>query len=212
MTLRRELQLMRVYAVVSGSALVVLATAAFQGSPSRSQGEITVERINVVEKDGRTRMVIANSERQADTVINGHTIGAGRPRPAGMIFFNDNGDEDGGLVFDGQRKDGRVEASGSLTFDQYQQDQTIGLEYSEEGGQRIAGLNVWDRSELPLDQFMAQMDAAEKLPTEAERRAALDAIRAANGGRNGEIKTTKNALGKVQETPPFCLRSFVSLC
>jgi hypothetical protein len=60
------------------------------------------------------------------------------------------------------------------------QDQTIGLEYGEDGGQRIAGLNVWDRSEVPLDQLMAELDAPQKLPTDAERKAALDAIRAAN--------------------------------
>ena len=44
----------------------MLATTAFQQASSKSLGEITVERINVVEKDGRVRMVlpIVNGKRR----------------------------------------------------------------------------------------------------------------------------------------------------
>lgn len=51
---------MRAYMVVSSLALVILCTAAFrQASAPRNLGEITVERINVVDANGTLRLVIA---------------------------------------------------------------------------------------------------------------------------------------------------------
>jgi hypothetical protein len=74
------------------------AATAFRQPSSRNLGETTVERINVVEKDGRLRMVIANSERQTTGMVNKRTLAPNRKHPAGVIFFNDEGDEDGGLT------------------------------------------------------------------------------------------------------------------
>ena len=42
-------------------------------------------------------MAVANSERMPDPVINGKTWKT--ERPAGMLFYNGLGDENGGLVF-----------------------------------------------------------------------------------------------------------------
>src|SRR5690349_20445636 len=77
--------------------------------------EITVGRINVVEPDGRLKLVIANSARQAQSVVDGVVLAPNRTRPAGMIFFNDEGDEVGGLIFSGRKGDSGPDASGSLT-------------------------------------------------------------------------------------------------
>ena len=175
--IRREL---RIHRALSG--LCCLGTVSFigmglQSSPQRNLGEITVERINVVEKDGRLRMVISNSEEQHPGSINGKVLALNRKRPAGVIFFNDEGDEDGGLVFDGRGGS----ANASLTFDQYKQDQTIGLSYADTNGKRVAGLSVWDHADLPLDQFLDKFNDAQKLP-EAERPAAMRAIGAQDNG------------------------------
>ena len=98
--LRREIRLLKLYAGGSTLALVFLTAAAFRAqSPTRPKfDEIDVERINVVEKDGRVRLVIANSERQAVTVVDGQSILPNRKRDAGLIFFNDEGDENGGMT------------------------------------------------------------------------------------------------------------------
>src|SRR5260370_42495789 len=92
----------RAYVVVSSLAIVVLTTAAFrQASKAQNLGEITVERINVVDANGTLRMVISNKDRQHPGVIDGVTID--RPRPvAGMLFFNDEGAGAGGPNATGQ--------------------------------------------------------------------------------------------------------------
>ena len=61
---------------------------------------ISVERINIVEKDGKLRMVISNRARQHPGVLDGKVMPRPNGRPPGMIFFNHRGDEAGGLIFD----------------------------------------------------------------------------------------------------------------
>jgi hypothetical protein len=143
--------MLKIYAVSSTLVLVVLVSAAFTQPPTTRTRfeEIDVERINIVEADGSVRLVLSNAERQTPGVIDGRQLPA-RPRPAGMIFFNEEGDEVGGLVFNGRRRNGSASALGLLTFDQWKQDQTVVLQYSEGTGGRQAGLAIFDRPESPL--------------------------------------------------------------
>jgi len=98
--------------------------------------EIDVERINIVEKDGRLRMVISNSERYPAPMLQGKVIGKRQVKwGGGIIFYNDEQDECGGLGFGG----GRQGAGAGLFFDQYKQDQIVGLFYNEGEGQRLYG-------------------------------------------------------------------------
>ena len=169
---------LRAYVVVSSLMIVGLTTAAFQQRPPQTMGEITVERINVVDHDGTLRMVISNKDRQHPGVMDGKTID--RPRPyAGIIFFNDTGDEAGGITYAGQVAGSLRSASAGLTFDQLKQDQTIGLHYGEANGQRSAALEIWDRADTPLSDLIDQLNAANKLQDPAARDAAIAKARAA---------------------------------
>ena len=122
-------------------------------------------------------MVISNKDRMHPGVMDGKTID--RPRPyAGIIFFNDQGDESGGITYAGQVAGSLRSASAGLTFDQLKQDQTIGLSYGEANGQRSAALEVWDRSETPLSQLIEELNSANKLTDAAARDAAIARARA----------------------------------
>ena len=179
--LRRELKLLRVWAGFSGLCFLIFAFAAFRSAqppPPRNLGEISVERINVVDADGTLRMVISNKNRMHPGVMDGVTID--RPRPvAGMLFFNDQGDEVGGLTYTGREQNGDRRADAGLMFDQLKQDQTIGLSYSEGNGQRSAGLQVWDRADSRLSELIAKLNAANKIEDAAERQKAIADVRAA---------------------------------
>jgi hypothetical protein len=168
---------LRLYVVVSSLALVFLTTAALrQAGKPQNLGEITVERINVVDANGTLRLVIANKDRMHPGVMDRKVID--RPRPvAGVLFFNDEGDEVGGLTITGQVRDGVRRANAGLMFDQLKQDQTIGLTYSEGNGQRTAGLQVWDRSDKPLSELIEQLNAANRIADATEREAAVRRIR-----------------------------------
>src|SRR5215831_17202235 len=155
-TIRRQFLFLRAYTVVSSLLLIVGGAAAFRQAVAPK--EITVERINVVDANGTLRMVISNKDRMHPGVMDGVTID--RPRPvAGMIFFNDQGDEVGGLTYTGREADGTRAADAGLMFDQLKQDQTIGFSYTEGGGRRTAGFQVWDRADSHLSDLIRQMNA-----------------------------------------------------
>ena len=178
-SLRRQLRFLRAYAALNTLVLVVLATTAFRQSTAIQKfDEINAQRINIVDADGTLRMVISNKDRMHPGVIDGKTID--RPRPvAGMLFFNDEGDEVGGLTFTGREANGTRQANASLMFDQLKQDQTIGFSYSEGSGRRTAGFQVWDRSDTRLGDLIDKLNAANKIADKAERDAAVAKIRAA---------------------------------
>ncbi len=127
--------------------------------------EIDVERINIIEPDGTRKLVISNRQRQTEGTIGGEEIPLDRERPAGMIFFNDDGDEVGGLVFGGDQNEGFV----GLMFDQFKQDQVLGLTHREHtlpSGERVrmSGLMAWDRpKDRTLLETVAMMQEAEAI-------------------------------------------------
>jgi hypothetical protein len=176
--LRTRLRVLEVYAVVSGSVFLVLATAAWRQAAGTTRfEEVTVQRLNVVDANGTLRLVISNKDRMHPGVLDGKTIN--RPRPvAGLLFFNDEGDEVGGLTFTGQEQDGRRRANAGMMFDQLKQDQTVGIEYSESNGQRTAGLSVWDRPDTRLSEVIVKLNEANAIQDPAARDAAVRAVRA----------------------------------
>jgi len=177
-SLRRELRFLRIYALTSSLVLVVLCTAAFrQGTAATRFDEITVGRMNVVDANGALRLVISNQDRMHPGMMDGKLID--RPRPvAGLLFFNEEGDEVGGLTFTGREVDGRGRANAGIMFDQFKQDQTIGISYSETAGRRTAGLQIWDRPDTRLTELIDRLNAANTLADAAEREQALAAARA----------------------------------
>lgn len=175
-SLRRQFIFLRTYAIASSLLLMVVAFAAFR--QANNPAEITVQRLNIVDANGTLRMVLAGKDRMHPGVMDGVTID--RPRPvAGMLFFNDEGDEVGGLTYTGTVVNGRGRANAGIMFDQIKQDQTVGISYSESNGQRSAGFQVWDRSDtVRLSELITKLNAANKLPAGAEREKALADIRA----------------------------------
>lgn len=177
-SIRRQLRFLQAYVAVTSLVAIVLAVAAFRQPRPANLGEITVERINVVDHDGTLRMVISDKDRMHPGVIGGKTLQ--RPRPyAGFIFFNDQGDEDGGLTYTGREENGHRMADAGLMFDQLGQDQTIGFDYSEQNRHRSAAFKVWDRPETPLSDLVDKLNAANGIQDPEKRRAALAVVRAA---------------------------------
>ncbi|MBM4187522.1 MAG: hypothetical protein FJ206_09440 [Gemmatimonadetes bacterium] len=119
---RGELRILRVYGLATTLLLAVFTVSAFRQPPQKAKfSEIDVERINIVEPNGHYRMVLSNRSRSIGPIAYGKPFGyPGGTRP-GIIFFNDEGTETGGLTFGGKTENGRFQGSGHLSFDQYNQ-------------------------------------------------------------------------------------------
>lgn len=107
--------------------------------------EIEVKQIRIVESDGTLRMVLSNHDKFPGIIVKGKERAFDRPQ-AGMLFFNDEGSENGGLIFSGYMdKDGKIKnAGGSLTFDRYGGDQELQLMGVHDSEDAITGLIIRD--------------------------------------------------------------------
>src|SRR2546422_6665821 len=174
--LQRDVRLLKAYALAVTLLLGVLALAGFsQGNQKTKFAEIDVERINIVETGGKLKMVISNSERQHPGIIDGKTLT--RKRPAGMLFFNDKGDECGGLSFNGDQTDGKASAGALLAFDRFLQDQTVAIQYGESNGLYSAGLRVWDRPDISLGEVVDKLNAIQNMADGLEKTQAMQKLR-----------------------------------
>src|SRR6478736_10200563 len=149
--IERDLRFLQLYAGAMTLVVGVMSVAAFargartqvgavQGTRAKFD-EIDVERINVVEPNGNYRMVISNRPRSIGPIYKGKPFGyAGGGRP-GIIFFNDEGTENGGLTFTGSTctdsisvttarrcTRGTYRASTHMSFDQFNSDQVLNLD------------------------------------------------------------------------------------
>jgi hypothetical protein len=175
--LERDVRVLKIYAAVATvvSGALLLSAFGYQENKRQKFEEIDVERINIVEKDGRLRMVISNRERQHPGVVDGKLMPRPNGRPPGMIFFDHKGDEAGGLIFDENGGNGHFL---SLTFDKARQDQTLGFQHLEsDNGQYYAGLRIWDRPNTSLADFVTKSEAVQKMSNGPAKDAATRDLR-----------------------------------
>jgi hypothetical protein len=97
-----------------------------------------------------------------------------------MIFFNGDGDECGGLVYEANKK----EAGMVLSVDQYRNDQIMQLQYSQNmvgaDKQRTYGLRLWDRpDEWTITRLNKVVDSLQALKDKAVLKQELGHMRKA---------------------------------
>ena len=183
-----EIRRVRRYLLVSGVVASALCLAAFTQAQKRRFTEIDVERINIVERGGRLRLTISNAARLPDPIIGGKSYplrggtGAGS---AGMIFFNNDGNENGGLVFAGRKTPTGYRANGHLTFDQFDQDEAVSFTYSDVDGRARGGFTVADRSTIPIKAFADSAMKFQALPDGPEKTRKLQQLRDSPIGQAG---------------------------
>ncbi|MCD9029339.1 hypothetical protein LDO26_14150 [Luteimonas sp. BDR2-5] len=143
--LQRDMRLLKAYALVLTVALLALGLVAVR-SPS-SQSVLDVERINIVDPTGVTRVVIANAERFPLPKLDGREY----PRavqPAGLVFYDAKGDELGGIAI----TDAEMGKISALAFD-YPNYDAMGMvtRVSADGSDAMAGFLINSRPPAGLD-------------------------------------------------------------
>lgn len=176
----KENLILKVYSItVTGILLFALFSSFKKETTIQKFEEIIVERINIVEPDGKLKMVISNQERQHPGMMDGE-IYKTRKRPPGIIFFNEEQDEVGMLAYYGNATEGGNQLF--LSFDQYKDDQVMQLmEYTKENGDNRYGLQLWERGKtLKMHDRIVIMDSLEKEGYNYRQK--LDYLKVKNGG------------------------------
>ena len=162
--LERRVRHLTHYAVGLTLLLLALVLGAFGYSTTRFE-VLEVERINVVEPDGRVSLVISNAARIPGPVFGGEELpremARGRAGSSGIVFYNAEGTESGGLVTQTAVTDSGYVAYGKLAFDQFNQDQAVEMTYSDAEGEGYAGILVYDNPSVPLIELVRASEAFE---------------------------------------------------
>jgi hypothetical protein len=88
---------------------------------------IEAERTNIREKSGILKAALSNSAGFNE----GQRAEHGEVNFSGLMFYNGEGEEEGGLVYSGKAIPGGQDTDVTLTMDQYRQDQNIYLYHEE---------------------------------------------------------------------------------
>jgi hypothetical protein len=168
-------------AVVSTAVAVAMFGNALGGQSKVAYDEIDVGRINVREEDGRLRLVISNQERFPGLLFRGKEHPHPNRKTAGLLFFNEEQTENGGLIFGGRKVDGQVTSGGHLSFDRYEQDQVIQITHEEAGGQHGSVFAVNDYPEGSADP--AVWEPADAMPEGPAKVAEMKRLRELYGGK-----------------------------
>ena len=129
--------------------LVPVADAAAKPSSAISTATfdtITVQRINVADADGTTRLVIANSARLPNAIIHGKEYPRSIHDAAGVLFLDTKGEETGGLALSKLRDNNPA----TLTFD-----------YTY---QLTDGIRIWKQESVDGEKWRAAFDIFDRRP------------------------------------------------
>ena len=200
--LERKINFLTAYAVLSALIISFFAFSSFSEKDKIEEiDELIVKKITVVGEDNLPRMVLSNESRQHSGRMNGKEWGK-RERPSGIIFFNNQGDECGGLVFQTKEKDGKIISGMSFTMDNYKDDQVVQIlndEFYADGKAYIKrGISI---NEFPVgssvDERNDKLKELRTIEDKKERRAKINELMEKEGSVNRLFigKTKGNSSG-----------------
>jgi len=192
-TLLRQLRFLQAAVAILFVATVALCINLRCPFISQRVNVLDAEKINIRERDGTLKAVLSNSA--GFTAMGGDRAKQPGGVPfSGLLFYNQQGDEEGGLVYSGKAIPGGQDADVTLTFDQYRQDQNIYLHHEEHKDAQTRsiddGLTIISRPDyMDAKEEYAVYAAMEKLS--GERR---DAVRL-KSLQEGKISTRRLFVG-----------------
>jgi hypothetical protein len=132
--------------------------------------EIDVQHINLVEPDGTLRMIISDKAPWPGICLKGEEHPHPNRKTAGMLFLNEEGTENGGLIFGGEKdKDGKISGHGHLSFDAYEQDQIFSIDAGQEHGKQSSAVTIVDRPDYPIGELIGVLDRIKDLPKDEQQ-------------------------------------------
>lgn len=188
-SIEKKVNFLMAYAIASTMIICFFTFSSFKDKKDEKRiDEIVAKKITIVGEDNLPRMVLSNENRQHSGRMNGKEWPK-RERPSGIIFFNNQGDECGGLVYQTKEKEGKIISGMSFTMDNYKDDQVIqvlndeyyanGKAYIQRGiniNQYPIGTNIEDRNK--------KIEAINQIKDEQERKLKLNELYEKEGSVN----------------------------
>ncbi|HET9392206.1 MAG TPA: hypothetical protein VFO29_01600 [Candidatus Rubrimentiphilum sp.] len=172
-SIRREIQILRVYTLVSTVAAGAFLLGAVHESKNASFDTVTLHQINVVDREGKLAMVITNHDNAPDAIINGKHV---RRSDAGddneIVFYNELGNEQGALAWNGRiKKDGSFQSGNVLSYDSVKSDQLLQVDAFNDNGHQSAYMIGWNEPDNSTSEAQAFSQEWHAAKTDAQKRA-----------------------------------------
>jgi hypothetical protein len=195
------MRLLKVYVFAAASLLIVFTLSAFQNQAQKTRFEvIDVERMNIVEKDGKVRIVLSNKARFPGLMVRGQE----NPYPrdvAGLVFINEDGTEYGTLATETRRASGDFGAYSGLRWGSGQ-GQGVGMLYDDDNGQREAGVFVTDAPTTTASQLLDRGKAVQQMAEGPAKARAMAELRRAEGPKRITVARMKDRSAAVELSDP----------
>jgi hypothetical protein len=201
-TSRAGMRFLKAYVFTAASLLIVVTLSAFQSQSQRTRFEvIDVERVNIVEKDGKVKIVLSNKARFPGLMVRG--VENPYPRDvAGIALINDEGTEYGSLTTQTRRAAGNFGAYSGLRWGNLGQSPSVGMIYDDDNGQREAGVFVADAPTSIASQLVERGKAVQQMPEGPAKVRAMAELRRADGPKRITIARMKDQSSAVELADP----------
>jgi hypothetical protein len=172
--LRKQVRYFKWYTIISSLLVAVLLLSAFnKGGAADIIKSLRAEKIEIVEADGTVKLSLFNRKHLPPAVMDGRKLTRQGGGEAGLMFYNEEGEECGGLIYGGARGNNGA----SLTFDKYKQDQVFQLVHEQDKG--LKGMIVSDRPDHSLSETFDKMqDIRKRISDSAAQRKSLEQLEA----------------------------------
>ncbi|MGC2656367.1 MAG: hypothetical protein WA324_00210 [Bryobacteraceae bacterium] len=138
MNVGRQIRILQFYVGFLSVLVIVLAISVLRSQPRNGRfATVQAERVEIREHDGTIKAVLSSADGFGERAQQ-----TGSPHISGLMFYNEEGQETGGLTYRGKTIPGGQNSDVSLTMDQYRQDQNVVLNHSERADKD--GLNISD--------------------------------------------------------------------
>jgi hypothetical protein len=176
-SIRREIRFLRYYSLaitlIAGTFLLV---AANEVSRNATLDTLTVHRINVVDREGKMAVVITSHDDFPPPIVNGKALKRSSGADNGLLFYNERGDEQGGLTWSGLKSsDGTFQSGNTLSFDTVVTDQLLQVDDGNDNGKTYAYMIGWNRPRYDSPEMMSVIQQVENAKTMDEKRAIVAA-------------------------------------
>src|SRR5271165_6310500 len=126
--LARQIRRLQVCVIILFLSTALLGINCFHPLLPRQRFKVLeAERINIREKNGILKAALSNSAGFNEF----QRAERGGVTFSGLMFYNEEGQEEGGLVYSGKENPGGQDADVTLTMDQFRQDQNVYLHHEE---------------------------------------------------------------------------------
>ena len=171
-SLRLQVRLLSLYALLLTALGIWLALR-----ESVHVKSLTAETVDIVEPDGTIKLALFNKEHLPPAVVNGVKLPRSGGGESGLMFYNEEGTECGGLTYSGKA----AQTGMSLTFDKYNQDQELQLDREQDtlDGQPVSSnlVNIFDRPTESIDKTFLRLDSIQKhVPDRNAQHQAIQAL------------------------------------